>query len=576
MKLVLRDYIESLKEDGELDHLISELLLNLCILPLSKPQRGRQHGVDIAAVGYDSEDKVKKIFLFAVKMGNIDRVTWDGTTNAIRSTLNEILDTYITTHIQAIYKDLPIRVIVASNGILDSNVAGDWTNFTNKNSTDKISFDYWGLEALTLKVEAHLLNGKLFPEKTQNLLKKTLVFLEVSDYDLSHFYELINDIYSGLDVTKKKINRANLRLFRAANLCLNIVFQRGKEIDNLKPVIYASERLLLVTWGMITKHDLESKGYTSEYFSMMTSKEHIDAAYFAKVRSHFHIDEGLSRGISNHVEYGLNTFEQIGIISNIGIYHLNLFEILAQSSSLDEVIAKAASEHYRVACVVAEDLVNLVFNNPGSYFPLLDDHLIEVNSALTLLFLTEKKNEASHWINTILNNLISYFRIYKTYPQFNSNVESLFKYYFAGKKQKVDSSTIFVLLAEWAIILEKPELYKKLSQIINKNYKSVNLQIWFPEKEIETDYYFKNVSAEGSTKHSIKLHGNPLEYEAEMAEERAIFNVEKDFYFNKHSLTIIAYWASRHYRTPPFPNLWRNHMGAKFCFNPDSQLVGRD
>lgn len=525
---------------------------------------------------YDPEDGMKKIFLFAVKMRNIDRVTWDGTTNAIRSTLNEILDTYITTHIQVIYKDLPIRVIVASNGILDSNVAGDWTNFTNKNSTGKVSFDYWGLEALTLKVEAYILNGKLFPEKTQNLLKKTLVFLEVADYDLSHFYELINDIYSGLDVTKKKINRRNLRLFRAANLCLNIVFQRGKDIDNLKPVIYASERLLLVTWGMITKHGLESNGYISEYFRMMTSKEHIDLAYFGKVRSHFHIDEGLSRGIPNHIEYGLNTFEQIGIVSNIGIYHLNLCEMLVPSTSLDEVLVKAGNEYYQAACVVAEDLIGLLFNNPGSYFPLFDDHLIEVNSALTLLFLTEKKNEALHWINTILNSLVNYFRMYKTYPQFNSNVENLFKHYFTGKKQKISSSTLFVLLAEWIVILEKPELYRKLSKIINKNYKGVNLQMWFPEKEIEEEYYVKNVSGQGSTKHSVKLYDNPLEYEAEMAEEKAIFNVEKDFSFNKHSLTIIAYWASRHYRTPPFPNLWRNQMRTKFCFNPDSQIVERE
>lgn len=576
MKLVLRDYIESLKEDGELDHLISELLLNLSILPLSKPQKGRQHGVDIAAVGYDPEDKIKKIFLFAVKKGNIDRTTWDGSTNAIRSTLNEILDTYLSNHIQAIYKDLPIRIIVASNGILDSNVAGDWISYTNKNSTDKISFDYWGMEALTLKVEAYLLNGKLFPEKTQNLLKKTLVFLEVADYDLSHFYELIENIYSGLDVTKKKINRANLRLFRAANLCLNIVFQRGKEIDNLKPVIYASERLLLITWGVITKHDLDSKGYTSEYFRLMTSKEQIDSAYFLKIRAHFHIDEGLSRSIPNHVEYGLNAFEQIGIISNIGIYHLNLYEILAQSVSLDTVLIKAGNEHYKAARVVAEDLASLIFNNPGTFFPLLDDHLIEVNSALTLLFLTEKKNEALRWLNNILNNLINYYRMYKTYPQFSPNMEDLFKYYFGGKKQKVTSSTLFVLLAEWTIILESKELYKKLFDIISKNYKDINMQIWFPEKEIETDYYFKNVLSQGTTKHSIKLYANPLEYEAEMAEEKAIFNVEKDFSCVKHSLTIIAYWASRHYRTPPLPNLWRNQMGARFCFNEDSQVVKRN
>ncbi len=567
MKLVLRDYIESLKEDGELDFLISELLMNLAILPLSKPSRGRQHGVDIAAVGYDPVDKVKKIFLFAVKKGNIDRSNWDGSTNAIRATLNEILDVYIKTHIQAIHKDLPIRIVVSSNGIIDPNVLVNWTQFTNDESNDKISFDFWGIDALTLNVEQYLLNGKLFSEKTQNLLKKTLIFLEVSDYDLKDFYQLIENIYSSLDVTRKKLSRANLRLFRAANLCLNIVFQRGKEIDNLKPVINASERLLLVTWGVLSKNDLIRKGYITEYFKMMRSKEHIDFEYFSKIRDHLHLEEGLSRITPNHVEYGLITFEQIGIISNIGIYHLNFCEVLTQMP--DPNLSVSASQHFNSAKIIAEDLVSLIFKNPSAYFPLLDDHLIEINSAFTLLFLTEKKIEASNWLNTILNNILHYFRMYHTYPQFETNVENLLSYYFADKKQEITSSTIFVLLAEWSIILGRPDLYKKIVKIVSENFKEVDLQMWFPEKELEQDYYFKNTNRDGSTKHTMVLYDNPLEYEAEMAEERSIFNVESNYSCIKNSFTIIAYWASRHYRTYPFPNLWRNQLSTRFCFNSE-------
>ncbi len=61
MKFVLKEYLELLKEDGELDSLITDLLFSMNIIPISKPQRGRQFGVDISAIGTDI-DGVKRCF----------------------------------------------------------------------------------------------------------------------------------------------------------------------------------------------------------------------------------------------------------------------------------------------------------------------------------------------------------------------------------------------------------------------------------------------------------------------------------------------------------------------------------
>lgn len=60
MRFILSEYITLLKEDGELDTLITDLLVGMKITPISIPQRGRQHGVDIAAVGIDPDDGKKK------------------------------------------------------------------------------------------------------------------------------------------------------------------------------------------------------------------------------------------------------------------------------------------------------------------------------------------------------------------------------------------------------------------------------------------------------------------------------------------------------------------------------------
>ena len=90
-----------LKESGELDSLLGDLLLSMGIEPISRAQIGvRQYGVDLAAVGPDPEDGVtKKLFLFTIKSGDINRSSWDAGKQGVRSSLNEIIDVYIPNHL---------------------------------------------------------------------------------------------------------------------------------------------------------------------------------------------------------------------------------------------------------------------------------------------------------------------------------------------------------------------------------------------------------------------------------------------------------------------------------------------
>lgn len=60
MKLILAEYINSLKEDGELDKVIQDILRANGVEIFSRPERGRQYGVDIYAIGKDFTDDHKK------------------------------------------------------------------------------------------------------------------------------------------------------------------------------------------------------------------------------------------------------------------------------------------------------------------------------------------------------------------------------------------------------------------------------------------------------------------------------------------------------------------------------------
>ena len=112
MKLVIREYLSMLKESGELDALLPDLLLAMGIEPLSKAQVGvRQNGVDIAARGLDPDDDIDKLFLLTVKQGDLSRKNWDGgTAQALRPSLNEILDVYLNKYIDEEHQNLPKKI----------------------------------------------------------------------------------------------------------------------------------------------------------------------------------------------------------------------------------------------------------------------------------------------------------------------------------------------------------------------------------------------------------------------------------------------------------------------------------
>ena len=74
MKIVLTQYLQSLKERDELEKILPDILSERGFNILSRPGIGaHQAGVDVAAVGPD-EHGVRKLFLFSLKAGDLGSV----------------------------------------------------------------------------------------------------------------------------------------------------------------------------------------------------------------------------------------------------------------------------------------------------------------------------------------------------------------------------------------------------------------------------------------------------------------------------------------------------------------------
>ena len=123
MKLVIREYLASLKERDELDAVLPDLLTELGFTVYSRPARGtRQYGVDVAAVG-PGQDGILRVHLFSVKSGDLDRNEWNtASPQSLRPSLDEILDHYIATRIPPEYANLPIAICLTFGGAIDEQV----------------------------------------------------------------------------------------------------------------------------------------------------------------------------------------------------------------------------------------------------------------------------------------------------------------------------------------------------------------------------------------------------------------------------------------------------------------------
>jgi hypothetical protein len=119
MKLIIKQYLSSLKERNELDVLLPDLLAMMDLNVFSKPSIGtRQYGVDVAAFGR-IDSKPEKVYLFSIKGGDLGRKDWNsGREQDLQPSLNDIITTYIPTHLPSMYQNKPIEVCICFGGNL--------------------------------------------------------------------------------------------------------------------------------------------------------------------------------------------------------------------------------------------------------------------------------------------------------------------------------------------------------------------------------------------------------------------------------------------------------------------------
>lgn len=557
MKLILRDYISLLRESNELEDLLKDLLLSMGIAPFSVPQKGvRQNGVDLLAVGPDVDDEhTKKVFLFVLKAGNLDRRTWDAPNQGVRESLNEILDIYLLNDLQPSHKSKPKKIIVCCNGYLKQEAKQNWSGFTETHTqSGKIEFDLWGIDELSRLVEEHMLNERLLPPEFHNKLRKTLALIDLNEYTLEHYYELLEESLFGGKMPKSFKSstsiKKSVKILRLIHLSLKIIHHWAVDGNNLKPALTSAERTILRVWDWISKNDLHSEKKIIEEFSKIFGTYlSIGQEYFSRIREHLHVRDGLSGYESDFIPYCLKTFEVIGILSVFG-----LSEVWIPLADDEESIDNLRS-------LMGDSLIGLINNNMSSFSPLYDEHSIDIGLGLLLLYYAEYKKDAAGWIASMIGRMCSAYRIGKYFPISSDSYDDLVENHTGeglSKEELTYLSTLLPMLAEWSVILGREDIYEYLRKVIMNAFPHVTLEIWHPDEDTDESLYKEcALRTSGSMQSDIKLPKTLQELKANMLKVQEHVEKPETLSCIKHGWPILGLIASRHFRTPIPPIYWQ-------------------
>ena len=573
MRIVIREYLSMLRESGELDSLLPDLLLAMGIEPLTRPGRGnRQFGVDIPAAGTDPDDDRTKFFAFTVKRGNITRAEWNGGPQSVRPSLDEILDSYLHRGIRPEHAELPKKVVLVTGGELRPEVEPNWRDYVaaNRNrypALGEVEFDFWGGDKLALLIERYLMDEYLFPESAQKALRKTIALADQNEDEPRHFYALIDETLfdRGLPVERTAAaERQRQKALRLLNLSLNIVFHWCQEAGNLRPAIFCAERAVLRAWDwMRISHLLDDQSTRVEYGRIFDTYLAIVQAYEEKVRPACLVRDGLFGHGGDEVEYPLRCFEVIGIL---GTLTMSLVYVACHTDDED-----ARGEYLDRADRAAVTLESLVANNPGALSPAFDEQGTDLALGILPLVLLGRKKAASDWLEGLLDRVVLAFRLGRSYPISTDSYEDLVAFRIAPdslpleyKKKLKQLSTLLPMAAEWLAILELHGPYSAFRQLVATELADIDLQLWYPDQGTDEHLYRENAGHEsGYTLTSLKLPERLEQLSVWMYGELArVDGLDQISCVSAHA-PALGLIASRHFRTPVIPGYWRELLPVR-------------
>lgn len=557
MKLILRDYLASLRERDELDILIPDLLSQMGLNVFSIPGVGvRQYGVDVAAFGsIDGGDE--KVYLFSIKAGDIGRKDWDGgSVQDLVPSLNEIRSVYIPTHLPPEYKEYPIEICICCGGGIKQTAQLNVTSYTKEYTTDMRTYSTWNGELIAKYIERYFLHERLMLNTDSSLLRKSLAMFEEPDISYKYFHQLVKQFSNQeLDDPKKA-----LITITQIYICLGVLYEWCKDGNNLESAYLSGEISLLHTWDIskifLEKNTKDTKAIKRTLVATQMLYMKICSCYLeTKIIPHTDKPYALSSAVKSScsVDVNLKLFNVLGRLAISGIWAYWSLSRIINSKENEDTIKQAA----KVINLHQVAIKGLIKNNPILYTPYKDDQAIDI--ALAILFLAQNDNNAQDlydWLFTMVDVVYGLFQSSGKYPSNIEDYHELLEHPCndggdakAHLEKVTVGSVLYPMIGAVSALFGFDNIYSGIQEIKSNFLPHSNFQVWYPCKSSE-EFFYSNNSNHGATLSHVGISNNKSEFIDELLTERSA-----SAYFNDLSAIKFQYWpiiliACRHYRRP--------------------------
>ena len=562
-RIIIREYLESLKEDQELDAIFPLLLMAKGFQLLATPNNAKgqsQYGKDIVAIGKDRDTGSKFRYYFELKGGS-DRHIDDQTyfkDDGIRMSLQEAKDTPFKDAGIPGFNELPIKYVLVHNGDIKENIRPTLDGFIKREFPES-NFERWDINRLTEEFDEYLFNEYLIPnQEDSRLFRRVLLLVDTPDYNLLDFKNLVVNFLNRMPSPRQK------RKFKSAWATLlllgQIVWHKCRHNNNLFPVIDALTFLLLSAWAWILHNKFEENKQVVKHFRRLI-RLHFDflREYFQKTAEAATLSDGLFSergGPFEAIGYPLRSFDFLGLL----VYY---FETSHYFPNFDQAYIKDETRKRRLERLHKNYFIKLIESNSGCHRPLLDAHSVPILA--TFLYFTKSEELSSddyEFLATYLfNNFDSIFMIHgKTgrFPSLSIQLEPLIEFAATGVRPfnySDNSSLLIPILMELAAYFNAESIWKAVLPLLKQDVP--NMQTAYPlyeEFDIEQLLFEKHLDREFYVETGIAFPLSPNEHFETL---NSISVKLLPFRTDKAGFPFLRTLAHLYHKTEFFPADWR-------------------
>ena len=542
---IVRDYLESLKEDKELDYIFPMLLEAMGFRIVATPRNSKgqsQYGKDVIAIG-KGEDGILYRWYFELK-GNAAKDINDTTFYIKDGVRDSILAAkyakYDDSSIPSFNK-LPHKIVFVHNGILVENTRSTFEGFISQEFSNG-GFERWHIERLTELFSKYLFDECLFcDDESYTLFKKALVLLDAPGWKTTDVDCLI-DIQLNHCKLDKKNHREIAKCLSSLNLLLAIIYKYAQDAKNLLPAKMASNSIVLKTWAWILKNNKEKSKIVIDFFSKIVDL-HLDIYY-----------KYIQKIVPLAISYkGLYMYR--GSDSERVCYPLRCYAFMNDLLYFYMVSCYLNNQNKQYLNAAKNTILEVLKNNTGFDVPLLDTNAVTLQLLLSFVLRFPLSEDDEKTIMEFFKRLTLNVIIRKNekdmFPELHGNSKQVAKSIYKKSPEYSDSSSLFLMtLIEIIAWADAEPLYTMLREKIEET--KVNLQVSYPieSEDLEIKLFEHQLYDEMAVQTNIKLPESLEEFKKRYKKR---YN-SIDFRTTKTRFWFLAILAHIHYQTDLFPD----------------------